>query len=176
MLNIRRILAPTDLSENSLPAIRYAADLAAKFDSELVLLNVVQDQVLVLPDAVMPTPVAAVDLNELMASARSGLASVVRDLDLARLKTTVEVRVGVPSDEIVSAAKELNADLLCISTHGRTGLAHFFLGSVAEKIVRYAPCPVLTVRPRRVNQGTTVPGLFGPGILSSCFPMTSLLS
>ena len=147
MPTIRRILAPTDLSENSLSAIRYAAELAEKFDAELVLLNVVLDQVLVLPDAVMPTPVAAGDLDELIAAARTSLANVVRDLNLGRLNPKVEVRVGVPSDEIVSAAKELKADLLCVSTHGRTGLAHFFLGSVAEKIVRYSPCAVLTVRP-----------------------------
>jgi universal stress protein A len=109
----------------------------------------VQDQVLVLPDAVMPTPVAAIDIDELVASARTGLANVVRDLNLTRLNPKAEVRIGIPADEIVAAAKELNADLLCVSTHGRTGLAHFFLGSVAEKIVRYSPCPVLTVRPPR---------------------------
>jgi nucleotide-binding universal stress UspA family protein len=146
---IRRILAPTDLSENSLPAVRYAVELAETFNAELVLLHVVQDQVLVLPEAVMPTPVAAVDVSELLAAARTGLASIVADLKLDRLNPKTEVRIGIPADEITTAAKDLNADLLCISTHGRTGLAHFFLGSVAEKIVRYAPCPVLTVRPTK---------------------------
>ena len=59
------------------------------------------------------------------------------------------MRIGAPAAEIVAAAQDLKADLLCVSTHGRTGLAHLLLGSVAEKIVRHAPatCPVLVVRP-----------------------------
>jgi nucleotide-binding universal stress UspA family protein len=147
MIAIRRVLAPTDLSNNSLPAVRYAAELAQKFGAELVLLNVVQDMVLVLPDAVMPTPVATPDLNEMVAAARSGLAKVVADLNLDRLNPKTDVRIGVPAAEIDAAAKDLKADLICVSTHGRTGLAHLLLGSVAEKIIRYAPCPVLVVRP-----------------------------
>jgi nucleotide-binding universal stress UspA family protein len=55
------------------------------------------------------------------------------------------VRVGSPYAEIDAAAKDLRADLICVSTHGRTGLAHLLLGSVAEKVVRHAPCPVLIV-------------------------------
>lgn len=146
MIAIRRILAPTDLSDNSLPAVRYAAELADKFAAELVLLHVVQDAVLVLPDAVMPTPVAGPDLNEMVASARTSLANVVTEQNLSRFHPTCEVRIGAPAAEIDAAAKELKADLICVSTHGRTGLAHLLLGSVAEKIVRYAPCPVLVVR------------------------------
>jgi nucleotide-binding universal stress UspA family protein len=149
MIAIRRILAPTDFSDNSAPAVRYAAELAEKFEAELVLLHVVQDLALVLPDAVMPTPVATPDLDEMIAAAKSGIANQVKDLDLARLNPKSEVRVGTPATEIVAAAEDLKADLLCVSTHGRTGLAHLLLGSVAEKIVRHAPasCPVLVVRP-----------------------------
>jgi len=147
MLNIRRILAPTDFSDNSAPAVRHAAEFADKFGAELVLLHVVQDLALVLPDAVMPTPVATPDLGEMIAAAKSGLANLVAALDLGRLNPKAEVRVGAPAAEIVAAAADLKADLVCVSTHGRTGLAHFFLGSVAERIVRHAPCPVLTVRP-----------------------------
>ncbi|HJZ57334.1 MAG TPA: universal stress protein [Gemmataceae bacterium] len=153
MIAIRRILAPTDFSGNSISAIRYAAELADKFDAELVLLHVVQDTVLVLPDAVMPTPVPVPDLNEMTAAARSGLAKLVADLNLGRLNPKAEVRVGVPAAEIDAAAKDLQADLICVSTHGRTGLAHLLLGSVAGKIVRYAPCPVLVVRPMNKDSG-----------------------
>jgi nucleotide-binding universal stress UspA family protein len=147
MIAIRRILAPTDFSDNSIPALRYAAELAEKFAAELVLLHVVQDMTLVLPDAVMPTPVAAPDLDEMTAAARAGLARLVADLNLARLNPATEVRIGTPAVEIDAAAKDLKADLICVSTHGRTGLAHLLLGSVAEKILRHAPCPVLVVRP-----------------------------
>lgn len=146
MLTIRRILVPTDFSDNSAPAVRYAAELADKFQAELVLLHVVQDLALVLPDAVMPTPLATPNLDDMIAAAKTGISNQVAALDIARMNPKGEVRVGSPATEIVSAATDLNADLLCVSTHGRTGLAHFLLGSVAERIVRHAPCPVLVVR------------------------------
>lgn len=147
MIAIRRVLAPTDFSDNSLPAVRYAAELAEKFGAELVLLHIVQDLALVLPDAVMPTPVMAPDLGELTGSARASLAKLAADLNLDRLNPRVEVRVGTPVTVIEEAARDLKADLICVGTHGRTGLAHLLLGSVAERVVRHAPCPVLVVRP-----------------------------
>jgi nucleotide-binding universal stress UspA family protein len=147
MITVRRILAPTDFSDASHRAVRYAAELAEKFGAELVLLHVVQDIALVLPDAVMPTPMPTPDLTQLMDSARSGLTNLIGHLGLGRLNPKIEVRAGSPAAEIDAAAKDLGADLICVSTHGRTGLAHLLLGSVAEKIVRHAPCPVLVVRP-----------------------------
>jgi universal stress protein A len=149
MITIRRILAPTDFSDNSTRAVRFAAELAEKFGAELVFLHVVQDLALVLPDAVMPTPVATPNLDDMIAAAKTGIANLVARLSLGGLNPKAEVRVGSPAAEIVAAASDLKADLLCVSTHGRTGLAHFLLGSVAEKIVRYSPCPVLTVRPTK---------------------------
>jgi nucleotide-binding universal stress UspA family protein len=145
MVTVRRILAPTDFSDSSALAVRYAAELAEKFAAELVLLHVVQDLALVLPDAVMPTPMPATDLTQLINAARTGLANQVAALNLGRLNPRSEVRVGSPYAEIDAAAKDLKADLICVSTHGRTGLAHLLLGSVAEKVVRHAPCPVLIV-------------------------------
>src|SRR5215471_17508655 len=134
MVTIRRILAPTDFSDSSAPAVRYAAELADKFGAELVLLHVVQDLALVLPDAVMPTPMPAADLTQLIDAGRAGLANQIAAFGLARLKPRAEVRVGSPYAEIDAAAKALGADLICVSTHGRTGLAHLLLGSVAEKV------------------------------------------
>jgi nucleotide-binding universal stress UspA family protein len=145
VVTIRRILAPTDFSDSSAPAVRYAAELADKFAAELVLLHVVQDLALVLPDAVMPTPMPSADLTQLIDAGRTGLANQIAALGLARLNPRAEVRVGSPYAEIDAAAKDLGADLICVSTHGRTGLAHLLLGSVAEKVVRHAPCPVLIV-------------------------------
>jgi nucleotide-binding universal stress UspA family protein len=146
MLAVRRVLVPTDFSDNSAPAVRYAAEIAEKFGAELVLLHVVQDLALVLPDAVMPTAVATPNLDDMIAAAKTGIANQVAALGLAKFNPKGEVRVGSPATEIVAAAADLHADLLCISTHGRTGLAHFLLGSVAERIVRHASCPVLVVR------------------------------
>lgn len=147
MVTIRRILVPTDFGDCSTPALRYAVELAEKFGAELVLLHVVQDLSLAMPDAVMPTPIPGPDLGQLIEAGKSGLASLIERENLARLNPRTEVRVGSPVAEIVAAAGDLKADLLCVGTHGRTGLAHLLLGSQAERIIREAPCPVLTVKP-----------------------------
>jgi universal stress protein A len=147
MIAIRRILVPTDFGECSAPALRYAVELADKFGAELVLLHVVHDLALAMPDAVMPTPVPAPDLTQLIDAGKTGLANLIARENLGRLHPRTEVRVGSPVPEIVAAAKDLKADLLCVGTHGRTGLAHLLLGSQAERIIREAPCPVLTVKP-----------------------------
>jgi nucleotide-binding universal stress UspA family protein len=147
MLPIKRILVPTDFGECSAPAVRLAAELADKFGAELVLLHVVQDLALAMPDAVMPTPVPGPDLGQLIDAGKVGLTNLIEREKLGRLNPRTEVRVGSPVPEIVSAAADLKADLLCVGTHGRTGLAHLLLGSQAERIIREAPCPVVTVKP-----------------------------
>jgi universal stress protein A len=147
MLPIRRILVPTDFGECSAPAVLLAAEFAEKFGAELILLHVVQDLALVMPDAVMPAPVPGADLGQLIEAGKTGLANLIAHENLNRLKPRLEVRVGSPVAEIVAAAGDLKADLLCVGTHGRTGLAHLILGSQAERILREAPCPVLTVKP-----------------------------
>jgi universal stress protein A len=149
MITIRRILVPTDFSEHALPAVRYAAELADKFGAELILLHVVPDAVLALPDAVMPTPTPLADLDALTAAGKQGLANLIAAEKLESRHPRIEVRIGSPTAEIVAAANDLHADLLCIGTHGRSGLARVLLGSVAEHILRQAPCPVLTVRPKK---------------------------
>ena len=146
MIRIQRVLAPTDFSDRANAAVRYAVELAAKFDAELILLNIIPDTALVLPDAVMPTPLPIGDLGQLTDAAKSGLATVVKSLGLEGHKVRQEVRIGSPAAEIIAAARDLRADLVCVGTHGRTGLAHMLMGSTAEKVVRESPCPVLTVR------------------------------
>lgn len=147
MITIRRILVPTDFSDCATPAVRYAVELADKFGAELILLHVVPDSVLALPDAVMPTPAPLADLQALTEAGKTGLANLIAALKLESRNPRAEVRLGSPEQEIVAAAKDLHADLVCIATHGRGGLARVILGSVAEMVVRHAPCPVLTVRP-----------------------------
>jgi nucleotide-binding universal stress UspA family protein len=148
VISIKRILVPTDFSECAVPAVRYAAELADKFAAELVLLHVVPDAVLALPDAVMPTPAPMADLEALTDAGHQGLANLIAAEKLEPRHPRAEVRIGSPATEIVAAAKDLHADLICIGTHGRGGLARVILGSVAEMVVRQAPCPVLTVRPK----------------------------
>ena len=147
MIAIRKILVPVAFDDCSAATVHYAAELAEKLGAEPILLNVVQDLALAMPDAVMPTPVPAPVLTQLLDAAKTGLANLVKAQKLERLNPRQEVRVGSAAPEIIAAATDLKADLVCIGTHGRGGIAHFLLGSVAEKVVRQAPCPVLTVRP-----------------------------
>jgi len=146
MISIRRILVPTDFSDCALSAVRYATELADKFAAELILLHIVPDAVLALPDAVMPTPTPVADLDALTDAGKQGLANLITAEKLETRHPLAEVRIGSPAAEIIAAANDLHADLICIGTHGRGGLARVFLGSVAEHVLRQSPCPVLTVR------------------------------
>jgi universal stress protein A len=140
---IGRILVPVDFSECAQTALRYALGLAAQFEAELTLAHVVEQ--IVYPGDWMYPPLALSDF-----------ATEKRDQVLDRMKSLVKdpgvnvrhiVRVGRAWQEVIELAKENKTDLIVLATHGYTGLKHVLLGSVAEKIVRHAPCPVLTVRP-----------------------------
>lgn len=157
MISIKRILVPTDFSDCALPAVRYAAELADKFAAELILLHVVPDAVLALPDAVMPTPAPLADLSAMTDAGKTGLTNLIKTEKLESRHPRPEVRIGSPAQEIVAAAKDLHADLVCIGTHGRGGIARVLLGSVAEMVVRQAPCPVLTVRPKACGGVSNAP-------------------
>jgi nucleotide-binding universal stress UspA family protein len=146
MISIKRILAPVDFSPCSDKALAYAAELAEKFQAELICVYVVPDLTTAMPDAIMPVPIAAPDMDEILKSARQAVTKLMTDKNLSRLNPRGDVRVGHAAKEIVDAAKESKVDLIVIGTHGRGGLAHLLLGSVAEKVIRTAPCPTLTVR------------------------------
>jgi nucleotide-binding universal stress UspA family protein len=146
MIDLRRILVPTDFSKHSENALAYAAAFAEKFDAELYLLHVVQDLALFVPEAVTVAPPVTPPVEQLTAAVREALDRVIDSHHLRRFTVHAEVREGSPFYEIVRFAKEQEIDLVIMGTHGRTGLIHVLLGSVAEKVVRKAPCPVLTVR------------------------------
>lgn len=147
MATFARILLPTDFSDRAACAIRHGKALAEKFGSEVRLLHVLPDMSVVLPEAVIPAPVQMPDIAELQSHAVEGLKKVVTEFGLGGLNVSYEARIGAPAEEIVDAAKEWKAEMICLGTHGRTGLSHLLLGSVAERVVRLAPCPVLTCRP-----------------------------
>lgn len=146
MIDLHRILVPTDFSKHSQNALRYAAAFAEKFGAELYLLHVVQDLALFIPEAVSVAPPIAPPIEQLTAAVREALDRVLRESNLQGLTVHQEVREGTPFYEIIQAAKERDIDLIIMGTHGHGGLAHVLLGSVTEKVVRKAPCPVLTVR------------------------------
>jgi nucleotide-binding universal stress UspA family protein len=146
MIDLHRILVPTDFSKFSKIAVNYAVALAEKFGAELYLLHVVQDLALFIPDAVAVVPPVAVPVDQFTVAARAALDRVVEENQLERFHAHREVREGTPFYEIIRFAKEANIDLIVMGTHGHSGLAHVLLGSVTEKVVRKAPCPVLTIR------------------------------
>ena len=141
-----RILVPTDFSGPSDAALEYARTLAAKFGASLHLLHVVEDQFVTGPfGAEMYVPNTPRTLSFLLAEARERMAHRISTDDRSRLRATTEVIVGTVARTIKDYAADNGYDLIVMGTHGRTGLAHVLMGSVAEHVVREAACPVLTV-------------------------------
>src|SRR5262245_23418076 len=139
-------MVPVDFSQHSEHALVYGAEFARRFGAELFLLHVFQDPSLYQPDAVNIGPPVVPPVEDLTLAARAGLDRIAAEKRLAGIRHSCEVREGSHVEEIIDFAAEKEIDLVVIGTHGRGWLAHVFLGSTAEKIVRKAPCPVLTVR------------------------------
>ena len=149
MVAIRTILLPTDGSECSAKAMAYALSFAKQYGARIVALHVIdrrwEEQ----------TRAAFVEVGQdLTQKIQEGYEEeaqrILREITDAagKAEVPVETRVltGIPHEEIVRAGREVSADLLIMGTHGRSGMSHLLLGSVAERVVRKAPCPVLTVR------------------------------
>ena len=141
----RRILWPTDFSELAKGALPHAVGLAADAGAELVILHVFTPP----PPYSMPEIAGEVwaDLQKKQrAAAEEGLRRLAEQVKSPRIQTRTVLAEGAPFDQILRTAERLQCDLIVIATHGHTGLAHALIGSVAENVVRRAPCPVLTVR------------------------------
>lgn len=139
------ILVPVDFSPTSSAAVQMAAKLSVHSQAKLTLVHVFQPLSYVLPGGyLMPAPE---ELKALNTGFESQLASMKKDAESAGA-TAVETKLigGMPAMEIVELAQTGRFDLIVIGTHGRTGLPHLLLGSVAERVLRHATCPVLTVR------------------------------
>lgn len=143
---IHRILFPTDLSEPARLAQKYAVSLAEQFGAELHLLHVIPP-LPVTADLNMAWLPQMADQRDEIELAKQWLAKEVGEDWQAKHRTVQCVEVGFAVDEIVRYASEHQIDLIVCGTHGRSGISHVLLGSVAEKLVRVAPCPVLTVHP-----------------------------
>jgi len=143
---ITHILVPTDFSTASDAALDFAKTVAGTFGASLHLLHVFEDPVIPagFPEAYAPLP--AETRATLVDDARQQLAARLSVADRDLVNATTAVVSGVPAMAIVEYAQDHNIDLIVMGTHGRTGVAHLFVGSVAERVVRLAPCPVLTVR------------------------------
>lgn len=146
MIEFKRILAPSDFSSHSEQALRYACGLAERFGAELHIIHVLSEIVPTGPDPLLIPAMPPQFYEEDEARAKEALKGVVKPGWGTPPGLVTAVRWGSPAEAIVDYAAENQADLLVIATHGRTGLSHVLLGSVAERIVREAPCPVLTIR------------------------------
>ena len=149
MITLRNILVATDFSEPSDVALAYGRELASRFDATLVVLHIVQN----IYFASYGAESAAVMGPEIMQGLENDglrrMQELLVDTDNSGPRMTSTVRVGgSPALEIVEYAKTNDIDLIVMGTHGRGALAHLVMGSVAERVVRLAPCPVLTVRHR----------------------------
>jgi len=144
-LKVERILVPVDFSECALYALDYALAYAEQFHAKLILLHVVEPAVYT--ENHMAGTLALDQNNQVMLdAARERLADISRKRIGQRAANESLVRIGHPYSEIPDTAKAMGVDLIVLSTHGYTGLKHVLLGSVAERVVRHASCPVLTVR------------------------------
>ncbi len=139
MPQFKKILCPVDFDPNSLLALQLASELAQERQATLHLLHVV---------AMPPGPEVALPFGKMETAARSRLERHARQIVNGKASYEVEVLMGDPAVEVLQAAKRLRANLIVMATHGRKGLRHLILGSVAEHVVREAPCPVLTVKPK----------------------------
>lgn len=151
---MKRILCPTDFSERAAAAERQAVGLAKALGAELVLAHVTTDATLWREGLYTPEVRAVVE--GLRKRAADTLAARAAALAAEGVAARVVVKVGLAWKEIVSLAAEEHADMIVMGTQGRTGLERLLLGSVAERVIRRAPCPVLTVRPDTDNQESSV--------------------
>jgi universal stress protein A len=149
-MNIQRILAPTDFSELSKQGLTSALELAEAFGAKLLLVHVVEPPPYPV-EGIVPSPLGATLLDDLERQASNDLTQMLPEARRSKVEVARRVVVGVPYRKIVEVAEEEKSDLIIMTTHGRTGLSHLVMGSVTEKIVRTAPCPVLSIRPTSVS-------------------------
>lgn len=155
MITLQRILMATDFSESSKEALNYSVYLARSLGSTLYLLHVFE------PPFYSPTGVSItlrpeVDqwIRDLRAEESKRLNLLTDEVRQQGAKVHPMFKEGTPFLEILKTAGEIPADLIVLGTHGRTGLTHFLMGSVAERVVRKAACPVFTVRPKALAGAT----------------------
>jgi nucleotide-binding universal stress UspA family protein len=145
--DITRILVPVDFSPHSDAAVAYGARLAARLNATIHLLHVVEDPFLTGAwSADLYIPDVGRMIESAVTSARQRLETIVPVAGAHGAPVTADVVVGAPSKAIPDYAETNGFDLILMGTHGRTGLTHALLGSVAERVLRHAPCAVLTLK------------------------------
>ena len=151
----QRIVVPLDGTDLSSRALPYAVELAQKFSSELILISVVSPSTVVASGVEGPSSVqilvesAQAKDKQAVAEATDRLNAVARDCSAKGIKNSVIVATGAPAEEILKTCQARKADLVVMTTHGRTGIKRAVLGSVTDAIARSSVVPVLVIRPER---------------------------
>ncbi len=149
---IDRIVVPLDGSELSLSVLPYVEEMAEALGASLILVHAVKPLDIYAGGAMTPTPVGAI-LDDLLAQGQSFLARVAQDIQArGKVKVRSVVNIGVPVNEIIRIAQEVNAGLIGMATHGRSGAGRWIMGSMANAVVRRTNLPCLVIRPEEVQQ------------------------
>ncbi len=152
MINLKNILCPVDHSDCSKEALKYAVSFAIKDNSKLYLLHVIDIRAF---DESIDTMTPQIPDDETIKQLKTKLLECIPEEIRDEMNVEALVVQGIPFVEIISTTKENDIDMIVIGSHGRTGIVHMMMGSVSEKVVRKAPCPVLIVR--KSDQKFTMP-------------------
>ena len=145
-MDIKKIIVPYDFSEYADGALDWAQDFAKQWEATLTLLHVVPTfSELAHPESVQLLGLASL-AADMVVNAEQRLHTVIAQRGVQGIPTEVRALLGEPFHGICQFATQNQSELIIMGSHGRTGLAHVFLGSIAERVVRHAPCPVLVVR------------------------------
>jgi universal stress protein A len=159
MINLHHILVATDFSDYSKEAIDYAVHLAKCFGADLHLLHVFEPPLLVASGvSTRSRPQTRLWIRNLRQELANNLDKLAQEIRAQGAKVDPIMREGTPYIEIPKAVEQVAADLIVLGTHGRTGIVHVLMGSVAEHVVRKSPCPVLTVRPKTLGEAKKAKG------------------
>jgi nucleotide-binding universal stress UspA family protein len=155
---IEKIMVPTDFSDAALQALDYAIDLARPIDAELIVLFVVEPAYHGMgSDLYSGSMDLSLVLEEQQRIGHEQLSRLGRRLDKRAIRFRTLLETGTPHRIIAEVAEKSRADLIVMATHGRSGFSHLLMGSVTEKVIRTAPCPVLTLRAHKSNRRRSKP-------------------
>lgn len=143
MIQIKKILVPTDFSESAKHALTYGVSFAREYKAELILVHVVETLTVGYASDLFPVPMAEV-FDEISGYAKTEIAKLAAEIRAKEVPVREMVLQGKPSAEIVRIAKEERVDIIVLGTHGKGMLDQALFGSTAERVIRKAPCPVLT--------------------------------
>jgi nucleotide-binding universal stress UspA family protein len=145
VIKLKKVLVPTDFSESARHALTYGISFAREYEAELVLLHVVENLTVGYASDLFPVPMAEV-FQEISGYAKAELEKLGAEARTKNVAVSEQVVQGKPSAEIIRVAREDGIDMIVLGTHGTGMLDQALFGSTTERVVRRAPCPVLTVR------------------------------